>query len=139
MKVNPAIPPKGSSHAAESSVDFLFSGKFVPVTDAQEIVSVEAAVPDPGVMVAGEKAQLSALEKPLQESAMGLSKDPDRICAVTVNVPDLPDGMMTDAGDALKDKVGDRRDGGVGRGGRGVGGGGGGGGGGATVAAHDGL
>jgi hypothetical protein len=130
------MPPKDSSHAAESSGGFPFPA--LPEAGALEIVSVEVAVPEPGVMVAGEKVQLSDLEMPLHESAMGLLNDPECICAVTVNVPDLPEGMMTDAGDALKDNVGDRRDGGVGRGGRGVGGGGGGGGG-AMVAAHEGL
>lgn len=82
-------------------------------------------MPLPGVMVAGEKTQLRVLGMPLQESAMELLKVPDCVCTLTVKVPVLPEGMMTDAGDALKDKVGD--------------GGGGGGGGGAVVAEHDGL
>jgi hypothetical protein len=90
-----------------------------------EIVNVEVAVPEPGVIVAGEKAQLRAVERFLQESVMGLLNDPDCACAVTVNVPDLPDEIVTDAGDALKAKVG-------------VGGGGGGGGGG-VVEGHEGL
>ena len=74
-------------------------------------------------MDAGEKAQLRMLGMPLQESVMGVSKDPDCVCAVTVKVPDFPDGMMTETGDALKASVGE----------------GGGGGGGAVVAGHDGL
>src|ERR1700685_2831385 len=118
MRVNPAMPPKDSSHAAESSGGFPFPA--LPEAGALEIVSVEVAVPEPGVMVAGEKVQLSDLEMPLHESAMGLLNDPECICAVTVNAPDLSEGMMTDAVDALKDNV---------RGG----------GGGAMVSAHEGL
>ncbi len=71
-----------------------------------EIVSVDVAVPEPGVIVAGEKAQLRALEMFPQESVMGLFRDPDCICAVTVKVPALPEAIVTDAGDAPKDKVG---------------------------------
>ena len=71
-----------------------------------EIVSVDVALPAPGVMVAGEKAQFSELETPLQDSAMGLLNDPDFVCAITVNVPDRPCGIVTDNGDALKDRVG---------------------------------
>jgi hypothetical protein len=79
---------------------------------------VEVALPDPGVMLAGEKEQFRALERPLHESEMGVLKDPDCVCAVTVKVPDLPAGMITDNGDALKANVG---------------------GGGVTATAHEGL
>jgi hypothetical protein len=89
-----------------------------------EIVSVEVAAPEPGVIVAGEKLQLRALEMFPHESVMGLLSDPDCICAVTINVPALPDAIVTDAGDAPKDTLG-------------VGGGGGGGG--VVVAGHEGL
>jgi hypothetical protein len=41
------------------------------------MVRVEVAVPDPGVMFAGEKEHLSVLGRPEQLSEIGLVKDPD--------------------------------------------------------------
>ncbi len=70
------------------------------------MVSVEVALPLPGVMLAGEKEQFNAFERPLQESEMGLLNAPDCVCAITVKVPDLPAGIMTDVGDALRERVG---------------------------------
>jgi hypothetical protein len=72
-------------------------------------------------MVEGEKEQLNALEIPLQESAIGLVKVPDCVCAITVNFPDCPGAIVTDPGEALNDNVG------------------GGGGGGCVTASHDAL
>jgi len=82
-------------------------GTFIPVTGGEEMVRAEVAVPEPGVMAAGEKAQLKPLGRPLQESEMELSKEPDWGFAVTVKPPDLPEGIVTDDGDALKDTVED--------------------------------
>lgn len=73
---------------------------------------MEVALPLPGVMLAGEKEQFKAFERPLQESAMGLLNAPDCVCAVTEKVPDLPAGMTTDDGDALKERDGVGFDGG---------------------------
>jgi len=50
-------------------------------------VSVELALLDPGVIVAGEKEQFNVLGMPLQLSAMGLFNDPDCSFAVTVRLP----------------------------------------------------
>ena len=61
---------------------------------------------EPGVMLAGEKAQLTVLGMPLQLSAIGLLNDPDCGFALTVRLPAAPAAMVSDAGAALKDCVG---------------------------------
>jgi hypothetical protein len=66
------------------------------------MVSVELALPAPGVIVAGEKAQASVLGTPLQESVIMPLNPP----AVTVSFPDCPTGKVIDDGDALKETVG---------------------------------
>jgi len=71
------------------------------------MVRAEVTVPEPGVMAAGEKAQLKPPERPLQESEMELLKEPDCGFAVTVNPPDCPAGIVMDEGAALKDTVDD--------------------------------
>ena len=71
------------------------------------MVRAEVAVPEPGVMAAGEKAQLKPLGRPLQESEMELLNEPDCGFAVTVNPPDCPAGIVMDEGAALKDNVDD--------------------------------
>jgi hypothetical protein len=43
---------------------------------------------------------------PLQLSEMELLNDPDCGFAVTVRVPEIPAGIVSEAGDALKDRVG---------------------------------
>lgn len=73
------------------------------------------------VMLAGENEQDHPVGRPAQESETGLLNVPDCGFAVTVKFADRPAGMVTDDGDALRDKLG--------------GGGGGGGGGGA----HEGV
>ena len=88
------------------SPEFLRGGEFFAAVATLEIVSVEFALPDPGVMLAGEKEQLNAFERPLQESEIGLLKAPDCACAVTVKVPGLPAEITTDDGDALKERDG---------------------------------
>lgn len=66
---------------------------------------MDVAVTEPGVIVAGENEQLRLLGIPLQESEMALLNGPDCGSAVTVKLPDCPAGMVTVAGDALKDTV----------------------------------
>ena len=79
---------------------------FIPLMAAVEIVRTEVAAPAPGIKVAGEKEQLSVLGIPAQERESGVFKDPDCVCTVTVKLPDLPAGMETADGEALKDRVG---------------------------------
>ena len=64
------------------------------------MVRVEVAVPEPGVMAAGENEQLRLLGRLGQESKIGLFEDPDCAVAVTVTLPDFPAGTLTDAGAA---------------------------------------
>lgn len=71
-----------------------------------EMVSVEVALVEPGVIVAGEKEQLRVSGIPLQESAMGLLDVPDCIAAVTRMLPDFPNGRLISVGEALKAIVG---------------------------------
>lgn len=106
MNAKAAIP-KGSIQPAEIGMGFLCWGKFIPKREAGEMVRVEVAVPEPGVMVTGEKEQVRVLGIPLQESEMGLLKDPDCGLALTVRLPAFPAGMVTEEGDALKDTVDD--------------------------------
>src|SRR5208282_693755 len=77
----------------------------IPSTATVETVRTEVAVLAPGVMVAGEKEQLKLEGSPLQVSEMGLLKAPDCAVAATLKVPDLPEGMVMAAGDALNDTV----------------------------------
>lgn len=81
--------------------------EFVAATEAAETVTVEVAVPDPGVMDAGEKAQFRLLGTLLQESEIGLLKDPDCACAVSVKLPDCPGAITSEDGEAIKDKSDD--------------------------------
>ena len=104
VKARPAIP-KGSSHAALIGLGLLPCRRFVAVAEALEIVRVEVAVTEPGVIVAGENEQFSVLGIPLQESAIALLNGPDCGSAVTVKLPDCPAGIVTVDGDALKDTV----------------------------------
>jgi len=85
------------------------------------MVRAEFTGAEPMVKLTGEKAQVHPVGRPAQESETGLLKVPDCGFAVTVKLPDWPDEIVTEEGDALRDRLG--------------GGGGGGGGGGA----HDGL
>jgi hypothetical protein len=85
--------------------DLLCGPKLIAAAEALEIVRVEVPAPEPGVMAAGEKAQLIPLGIPSQESEMGLLNDPDCGTAVTVKVPDCPEGILIEMGDALKDIV----------------------------------
>ena len=71
-----------------------------------EMVKTEVAEPDPGVTAAGEKEQLSTLAIPGQDSVIGVSKDPDCVCAVTVKVPDWPATIDNVVGEALRLTVG---------------------------------
>jgi hypothetical protein len=56
----------------------------------------------PGVMVTGEKEQLSELGRPAQESAMASLKAPDCGVAVTVSVADWPEAIVSFPGEASK-------------------------------------
>jgi hypothetical protein len=67
------------------------------------MVRVEVAVPEPGVMIAGEKEQLKVLGTPVHDSEMGLFEAPDCAFAVTVRLPDFPAGIVTAVGEAPKD------------------------------------
>jgi hypothetical protein len=71
-----------------------------------EIVSFALAPADPGVIVAGENEQLNVLGMPLQLSVSGLLKVPDCGVAVTVKLPAIPAGIVSEPGAALNDKVG---------------------------------
>ncbi len=66
-----------------------------------EIVTVDDALPEPGVMAAGENEQFSPLGIPLQERAIGVLNEPDCACAVTVKIPVSPVGMVIEFGVAL--------------------------------------
>lgn len=81
-------------------------GKVLPTTEAAEIVRIELAVPDPGVMVLGENEQFSVLGRPPQERAMGLLNAPDCDPAETLMVPACPARIVTDAGEAEKESDG---------------------------------
>jgi hypothetical protein len=63
---------------------------------------VETALFAPGVIVMGEKEQLSELGRPAQESVMALLKAPDCGVAVTVSVADWPEASDSAVGDASK-------------------------------------
>lgn len=91
------------------------------------MVRVEVAVPDPGVMEAGEKEQFKELGSAGQESEIGLFEIPDCTVAFTVTLPDFPARIFTDVGEAPNDTLGGGATGGVG------------GAGGAAVAGHVGL
>lgn len=78
----------------------------MPVVALEEIVTTEVAMPEPGVMLAGENEQLIVVGIPLQLSAIELLNDPDCGFAVTVRLPAAPAEIVSDAGDALKDSVG---------------------------------
>lgn len=78
----------------------------MPLVALAEIVTMEVAIPEPGVMLAGEKEQLIVLGIPLQLSAIELLNDPDCGFAVTVRLPAAPAKIVSEAGDALKDSVG---------------------------------
>jgi hypothetical protein len=67
-------------------------------------------------MLAGENKQLQPWGRPVQESETGLLNVPDCGFAVTVKFPDCPAGIVTEEGDALRDRVA-----GAGGGGGGVG------------------
>ncbi|MGA7290853.1 MAG: hypothetical protein WBX02_22290 [Terriglobales bacterium] len=53
-------------------------------------------------MVTGEKAQLSELGRPEQESVIALLNAPDCGVAVTVSVADWPEASVSAAGEASK-------------------------------------
>ncbi len=76
------------------------------VAALEEIVSAEVAIPEPGVMLAGENEQLIVLGIPVQLSAIELLNDPDCGFAVTVRRPAVPAEIVRDEGDALKESVG---------------------------------
>jgi hypothetical protein len=84
---------------------FLCRGRFSADVDTDEIVTVEVAVPEPGVMVSGENEQLKPVGIPLHESVIGLLNDPDCGVAATVKVPVWPAEIVTEAGVAVKDNV----------------------------------
>jgi hypothetical protein len=63
---------------------------------------VETALLAPGVIVTGEKEQLSELGRPAQESVMALLKAPDCGVAVTVSAADWPEASVSAAGEASK-------------------------------------
>ena len=88
----------------------------------EEIVTTEVAMPEPGVMLAGEKEQLIVLGIPLQLSEIAPLNDPDCGFALTIRFPAAPAEIVSDAGAALKESVGFGGGGGMG-GGAGVGGG----------------
>jgi len=58
-------------------------------------------------MVAGEKEQLKVEGIPVHESEMGALKAPDCAFAVSVKPPDPPGVIVTLAGAAVNDTVGD--------------------------------
>jgi hypothetical protein len=69
------------------------------------MVRMELAMPVPGVTEATENEQIKVLGQPLTESMIGLLNDPDCVLAVILRVFDCPAGIVSDEGDALKDKV----------------------------------
>jgi hypothetical protein len=76
----------------------------VLVLTGVDIVRVDFAVPLPGVMAAGEKAQLKPATE-LQESETGLLKLPDRAATVMLRLPDPPAVTARDDGAAPRDKL----------------------------------
>ena len=75
------------------------------VVETGEIVRCEATALDPGVTLAGEKAQVNVFGRPGQDSAIELLNAPECGCAVTIKLPDWPAGNVMDAGVALREKV----------------------------------
>jgi hypothetical protein len=69
-----------------------------------DIVRVDFAVPLPGVMAAGEKAQLKPATE-LQESKIGVLKLPLWAATLTLRVPEPPAGTASDDGAAPRDKL----------------------------------
>jgi hypothetical protein len=67
-------------------------------------------------MLAGENEQFHPCGRPVHESETGVLKVPDCSFAVTVKFADCPARMVTEDGDALRDRVA-----GAGGGGGGVG------------------
>ena len=76
-------------------------GVFVAVLRAFVIFSVDVAVPEPGLMVAGENEQTRFVGRKSQESAMLPLLGADCDVAVTVTCPDLPLGIVSAAGEAV--------------------------------------
>jgi hypothetical protein len=72
-----------------------------------EIVTIEVAVPEPGVMLTGENEHFSVDGTPLHESVMALLNEPDCGLALMVKVPVCPAGMVMELGVALKVTVED--------------------------------
>jgi hypothetical protein len=81
-------------------------GVFFAAAVVVEIVSLALAPADPGVMLAGENEQLNVVGMPLQLSVTGLLNAPDCGVAVTVKLPAIPAGIVSDPGAALNDRVG---------------------------------
>jgi hypothetical protein len=71
------------------------------------MVSVEAAVPAPGVMATGENEQLSPVGSVGQVNAMLLLKDPEFGFAVTFRLVELPAATVTVPGEASKETLED--------------------------------
>lgn len=71
-----------------------------------EMVTVEVATPEPGVMVAGENEQFKVLGIPAHESTIGLLNAPDCGVAVIVKRPGWPVETIIEVGEAPKDRVG---------------------------------
>jgi hypothetical protein len=69
------------------------------------MVRTELAAPARGVTEPTENEQFNVMGHPLTDSAIGLVNDPDCVVAVILNVFDCPARMVSDEGEALKDRV----------------------------------
>ena len=105
IKASPAIP-RDSSHVAETGTGLRVGAIFIAVPELAAMVRAEFTGVEPMVKLAGENEQFHPVGKPVHESATGLLNVPDCGLAVTVKFLDCPAGMVTDDGDALRDRLG---------------------------------
>lgn len=69
------------------------------------MVSMEVALPDPGLMAAGENEQVSVAGKPPHESEIAPLNVPAWVAAITLRFPGLPEEIVTEFGEAVKETL----------------------------------
>jgi len=75
MKAKPTAPNDKSN--PPSNGEGFSRWPFFADVEADQSVTVEVALPEPGVILAGEKEQFNPLGIPAHERVMGLLNDPD--------------------------------------------------------------
>src|SRR5258708_18192467 len=76
--------PKGSNQPTKIGIELCRWGRCIPEAAAAEMVRVEVATPEPGVMLAGENEQCKLLGIPAHASEIELLNAPHCGVAVTV-------------------------------------------------------